>query len=149
MNINAQKRLAAEILKCGINRVYIHPEGMEDVMMAITRDDIRNLIKNKVITKRYKKGVSRGRAKIQKKKKQKGRSRGIGSRKGNRTARSNSKRNWINTIRPLRRELKKLRNTNQIDVNVYRELYMKAKGGTFDSVSNLHRYIKENKLMNN
>ncbi len=149
MNINAQKRLAAEILKCGIHRVYIHPEGMDDVMMAITRDDIRNLIQNKVITKNYKKGVSRGRAKLNKEKKQKGRSRGLGSRKGKRTARSNSKRAWINTIRPLRRELKKLRATQQIDVNVYRELYMKAKGGTFDSVSTLHRYMKENKLMNN
>ena len=149
MNISAQKRLAAEILKCGENRVFIHPEGMDDVMMAITRDDIRNLIKNKVISKRYKIGVSRGRAKLKKEKKHKGRSRGIGSRKGKRSARSNPKREWINTIRPLRRELKKLRATNKIDVHLYRELYLKAKGGTFDSVANLHRYMKEHKMMNN
>jgi large subunit ribosomal protein L19e len=147
MNIEPQKRLAAEILKCGVNRIYIHPEGIEDVQMAITRDDIRNLIKNKVIVKRYKKGNSRGRVHLNRKKKQKGRSRGLGSRKGNRTARANPKRKWINRIRPLRRELKKLRDTNQIDRKVYRELYLKAKGGTFDSVATLHRYIREHKLM--
>ncbi len=147
MNVNAQKRLAAEVLKCGVHRVYIHPDAMEDVLMAITREDIRNLIKNKVIAKRYKKGVSRVRANAKLKKKQKGRARGYGSRKGLKSARSDPKRNWINRIRPLRRELKKLRNTEQIEVSVYRELYLKAKGGAFNSVATLHRFIDENKLM--
>ncbi|WP_457558089.1 50S ribosomal protein L19e [Candidatus Harpocratesius sp.] len=146
MNINAQKRLAADILKCGIHRVYIHPEYIEDVLMAITREDIKNLIKNKIIIKRAKKGISRFRAKEKKLKKQKGRARGIGSRKGNKTARSPSKRNWINRIRPLRRELKKLRDTEQIEISTYRELYLKAKGGTFNSVTTLHRYIDEHKM---
>jgi len=149
MNISAQKRLAAEILKCGQNRVYIEPEFIDDVLMAITREDIRNLIKNKVISKRKKIGISRVRANVQLKKKQKGRGRGIGSRKGKKTARSPPKRNWINRIRPLRRELKKLRDTKQIDVSVYRQLYLKAKGDAFNSVATLHRYIEENKLKRN
>ncbi|MHA1776277.1 MAG: 50S ribosomal protein L19e [Promethearchaeia archaeon] len=146
MNVNAQKRLAAEILKCGIHRVYIHPEYIEDVLMAITREDVKNLIKNKIITKRSKIGISRYRAKLNKEKKQKGRSRGLGSRKGNKTARSPKKRNWINRIRPLRRELKKLRDTEQIEVSTYRTLYLKAKGGAFNSVATLHRYIDEHKM---
>lgn len=146
MNISAQKRLAAEILKCGIHRVYVHPDYIDDVLMAITREDIKNLIKNKIIVKRTKVGVSRYRAKETKLKKQKGRSRGYGSRKGNKTARSPSKRNWINRIRPLRRELKKLRETDRIEVTTYRTLYMKAKGGAFNSVSTLHRYIDEHKM---
>lgn len=146
MNINAQKRLAAEILKCGIHRVYIHPDYIDDVLMAITREDIKNLIKNKIITKRSKIGVSRVRAKENQKKKQQGRSRGYGSRKGKKSARTPDKRSWINQIRPLRRELKKLRNTEKIEVSVYRTLYMKAKGGAFNSVSTLHRYMDENKM---
>jgi len=149
MNISAQKRLAAEILKCGKNRVYIEPEFINDVSMAITREDIRNLIKNKIISKREKIGISRIRANLKLKQKQKGRGRGIGSRKGKKTARSPPKRNWINRIRPLRRELKKLRDTNQIEVSVYRQLYLKAKGGAFNSVATLYRYIDENKLMRN
>ncbi|MHA1647544.1 MAG: 50S ribosomal protein L19e [Promethearchaeota archaeon] len=149
MTLAAQKRIAAEILKCGVHRVFIHPEALDDVEMAITREDIRNLIKNKIITKRYKIGISRARTKEQHIKKQKGRARGIGSRKGLKSARSPTKRNWINTIRPLRRELKKLRNTKQIEISVYRELYLKSKGGAFNSVATLHRYIDEHKLMKN
>ena len=90
--------------------------------------------------------MSRARAKVLKKKKQKGRKRGLGSRKGKKGARSNTKRNWINRIRPLRRELAKLRRTERIDSHIYRELYMKAKGGAFDSVSTLHRYMREHKM---
>ncbi len=115
--------------------------------MAITREDVRNLIKNKVIVKRYKVGVSRVRANEQRKKKQKGRARGYGSRKGLKSARSPTKRNWINRIRPLRRELRKLRDTKKIEVSVFRELYLKAKGGAFNSVATMHRYIDEHKLM--
>ncbi len=147
MNIHPQKRMASEILKCGIHRIYMNPESIDDVQMAITREDIRNLIKNGIIRKRQKIGISRVRALKHIRKRQKGRSRGLGSRKGNKTARSPSKRNWINKIRPLRRELRKLRTLKQIEIPVYRKLYMKAKGGAFNSVASLHRYIDENKLM--
>ena len=51
MNLSAQKRMAAEILKCGQNRVYIDPYLIEEVKMAITREDIRNLIKEGIIQK--------------------------------------------------------------------------------------------------
>mgnify|MGYP000114741176 CR=1 FL=1 len=68
MNVNAQKRLAAEILKCGENRVYIEPDFIDDVSMAINREDIRNLIKNKIISKRHKVGISRLRANLNLKK---------------------------------------------------------------------------------
>jgi large subunit ribosomal protein L19e len=147
MNINAQKRLASEILKCGTDRVYFHPESIEDVSMAITREDVRNLIKSKVITKRYKKGISRIRANEQHKRKQKGRSHGYGSRKGKRNARSPAKRIWINHIRPQRHELRILRDTNRINVDDYRQTYLKAKGGAFSSVASMHRYLEENKLL--
>jgi large subunit ribosomal protein L19e len=146
MNINAQKRLASEVLKCGVNRVYVHPEGIDDVLMAITREDIRNLVKNKVIQKRYKTGISRARVNENLQKKREGRMRGPGSRKGKKAARQPPKRTWINRIRPLRREIKKLRDTNKIDTKAYRLLYLKAKGGAFNSVATLFRFIEENKL---
>ena len=62
MNIHPQKRMASEILKCGIHRYYMNPESIDDVQMAITREDIRNLIKNGIIRKRQKIGISRVRA---------------------------------------------------------------------------------------
>lgn len=147
MNVTAQKRMASEIMKCGIHRVYLDPEHIDDIQMAITREDIRNLIKNGIIKKRYIEGISRVRANLLHQKKKEGQRRGIGSRKGHAGARMPEKRHWINNIRPLRRELKKLRDSKKIDTAIYRKLYLKAKGGTFSSVAVLHRYIEENKLI--
>ena len=53
--------MAADILKCGENRVYFDPYLIEDIKMAITREDIRNLIKEGIIQKRYKQGISNSR----------------------------------------------------------------------------------------
>jgi LSU ribosomal protein L19E len=46
MNLTTQKRLAAEILKVGTNRVWIDPERVEEVSTAITRESIKQLIKD-------------------------------------------------------------------------------------------------------
>lgn len=147
MNLKPQKRMAAEILKCGENRVYFDPYLIEDISLAITREDIRNLIKQGVIQKRYKKGNSKYRKKIQHQKKKKGRARGLGKRKGTRHARTPKKQAWIKKIRPIRRELKKLRDRKLITAANYRKLYKNAKGGMFGSVAQLNRHIKEKELI--
>ena len=147
MNVAAQKRMAAEILKCGIGRVYIEPDYIDEVIMAITREDIRNLIQQGIIKKRQKEGISKFRTNLRRARKKKGRARGYGKRKGVASARTPNKRSWINTIRPLRRELKKLRDTGKIEKSVYRKMYLRAKGGSFKSVATLHRYLREQKLI--
>ena len=145
--MKAQKRMASEILKCGINRVYVEPDYVDEVLMAITREDIRNLIKVGIIKKRKKIGISRVRANIRHERKKRGRARGLGKRKGKASARTPSKRKWINTIRPLRKELKQLRDDGKIEKKTYRTMYKKAKGGAFRSVSTLRRFLTEKKLM--
>ncbi|MFX1257581.1 MAG: 50S ribosomal protein L19e [Promethearchaeota archaeon] len=147
MNLNAQKRMAAEILKCGENRVYLDPYLIEDIKMAITREDIRNLIKEGIIRKRYKKGISKYRKNVRHERKKKGLGRGLGKRKGAKKARTPKKRFWIKRIRPQRRELKKLRDRKLITPATYRKLYKNAKGGMFNSVSQMNRYIKDKELI--
>lgn len=147
MNLSAQRRMAAEILKCGTNRVYFDPYLGDEIAMAITREDIRNLIKEGIIQKRYKKGISNYRKKVQHERKKKGLGRGIGKRKGKKGARTPKKRAWIKRIRPIRRELKKLREKKLITISTYRKLYKNAKGGMFTSVNQLNRYIKDKELM--
>jgi large subunit ribosomal protein L19e len=147
MNLKAQRRMASEILKCGENRIYFDPNLIEDIKMAITREDIHNLIKGGVIQKKYKTGVSNFRKKLRHERKKKGRARGIGKRKGTKHARTPKKRSWIRRIRPQRRELKKLRNKKLIANSTYRKLYKNAKGGMFISVAQLNRYIREKELM--
>lgn len=147
MSLKAQKRMAAEILKCGENRVYFDPYLIEDIKMAITREDIRNLIKEGIIQKRYKQGISNSRKKLNHERKKKGRGRGLGKRKGTKYARSPKKEAWMKRIRPQRRELKKLRDRKQITTATYRKLYKNAKGGMFHSVAQMNRYIREKELI--
>ncbi len=147
MNLRAQKRMAADVLKCGVSRVYFDPYFGEDIKMAITREDIRNLIKEGIIQKKYKIGHSKARKLIRLERRKRGRGRGLGKRKGTKTARMPKKRTWIRKIRPLRRELKKLRDRKLITPANYRILYKNAKGGMFTSVAHLHRHIKEKEMI--
>ena len=47
-----QKRLAANILKCGKRRVWIDPQEQSEVSSANTRASVKNLIKNHTITRK-------------------------------------------------------------------------------------------------
>ncbi|MFX1378116.1 MAG: 50S ribosomal protein L19e [Promethearchaeota archaeon] len=147
MNLKPQKRMAADILKCGENRVYFDPYLIEDISLAITREDVRNLIKQGAIQKKYKQGISKYRKNLRHERKKRGRARGLGKRKGTKYARTPKKRTWIRRIRPIRRELKKLRDRKLITPANYRKLYKNAKGGMFTSVAQLNRYIKEKELI--
>ena len=44
MQITNQKRLAARILKCGVNRVWVNPDYVDQVASAVQTDDIREFI---------------------------------------------------------------------------------------------------------
>ena len=142
MDLKNQKRMAAEILKCGHTRVWLDPNRIEDIADAITRADIRTAIESGTIRALPQKGISRGRARYMAAQKAKGRRRGQGSRKGAQGARTPRKRRWIQTIRPIRVELAQLRDEGKITKKVYREFYMKAKGGMFKSRNNLLMHLK-------
>jgi len=53
------------------------------------------------------------------------------------------KRAWINTIRPLRRELRDLREKNKLEPKSYRKLYRMAGSGAFRNVAYMNSYITE------
>lgn len=146
MDLKNQRRLAADILDCGENRVWIDPTRMEDVGEAITRSDIRRLVDSKAIKAKQKKGVSRGRARHLQGQKKKGKRKGQGSRKGAKKARTPKKRAWINTIRPIRAQLMQYKIQGKIDSATYRKLYRRAKGGMFRSKARLKAHMKSEGL---
>jgi large subunit ribosomal protein L19e len=146
MNLSSQRRLASAVLDCGINRVWIDPERIDEVSMAITREEIRKLIKNKAIKASPKNSTSRGRARILAAKKKKGRRGGQGSKKGKKYAIVPRKTRWMNRIRAQRKKLVDFRENRIISVSTYRILYRKAKGGEFRSNAELERYINDNNL---
>ena len=144
MNLSYQRRVAATVLKCGVNRVWIddRPEVQERISEAVTRDDVRLLIIQRFIRKHQKKGISRGRAKAMAVQRSKGRRKGHGSRKGHGGARTPKKEAWMTKVRALRRELTALRDEKVIDSSQYRLYYRRAKGGVYNSRNHL-RYNME------
>lgn len=142
MDLKNQRRMAAQLLKCGESRIWIDSNRMEDVADAITRSDVRTLIASGTIAAKQKRGVSRARANYLKAQKRKGRRSGQGSRRGSKHARKPSKEMWMQTIRPIRSRLKELRDGDVIDARAYRKYYRRAKGGMFKSKPHLESHLK-------
>jgi large subunit ribosomal protein L19e len=145
-NLSGQRRLAAEILKVGQNRVWINPDRMDDVESAITREEVRKLVHEKIIVSLPEKGVSRSRAKTVQDKKRRGRRKGRGSLTGSGHARVSKKEAWMLKIRSLRKKLRELKASRVITETTYRQLYKMASSGRFTSIADLERYLKAHEL---
>jgi large subunit ribosomal protein L19e len=141
-NLANQRRIAAAILKCGVNRVWFDPERLTDIQNAISREDLRGLIEADAISAHQKKGVSRGRARVKIAQRSYGHRRGPGRRRGAAGARHPSKRQWIKRIRAIRRVLVELRETAVIEPHMYRVLYRKAAGGQFRNVAHMRAQLE-------
>lgn len=146
MKLDVQKRLAGGILGCSAKRVWLDPDRRADIKEAITKIDIKGLIKDKAIAKKPVKSVSRARARTRQKQKKSGRRKGHGSRKGKQNARESEKSVWVNQVRAQREMLKKMKEKGLITKPVYRNLYNKSKGGFFRSKKHLKLYIEERHL---
>ena len=142
-----QKKLAAEVEGVGRKRVKLDAEHRSTIKEAITKYDVRKLIRDHIIKILPERGVSKVRNRKRKIQKRKGRQRGVGSRKGKKTARSQKKRTWINKIRAQRKLLKSLKQKKLITNQDHAVLYKKAKGGFFRSVKHIKMYISENNML--
>ena len=138
-----QRRLAAEVMDIGVNRVWLDPEASKDISAALTREDIRKLIEEGKVGKRDIKGISRGRARKVDETRAYGHRKGHGSRNGAKGARNPKKEQWMKKIRALRSQLRELRDNKTIEVPTYRKLYRKAKGGEFRSRAHLNAQIEQ------
>ncbi len=141
-DLSFQKRLAAEIAGVGTSRVKI-AEGFEnEVQDALTRSDVKKLIEEGKIVILDKTGISRGRIKERRRNRRvKSEGKKEGSRKGRKGARARRKQLWVNRIRKIRQYLKWLRDHEVIDSHTYRELYLRAKGGSFKGVSDVRNTL--------
>ena len=146
MSLKSQRRLAAEILKVGETRVWIDPERIDYVETAITREEIRKLIHEKIVKSIPEKGVSRARARVLAAKRKKGLRRGPGGKSGPARSKISKKHAWMNRIRPLRRKIRELKASRAITVSTYRKLYDMSESGVFESKADLERYIRTHNM---
>ena len=141
--MTVQKRLASEILKCSPKKIVFDTDSLEEIKEAITKEDIKGLIRQKIIKKKHHNNTSRSRARKIHIQKTKGRRKGLGSRKGKATARLKPKLSWMNRVRVQRKLLKILRGKGVINTKLYRDLYLKSKGGFFRSKRHIKMYMHE------
>ncbi len=147
MKLDVQKRIISDLLEVSKKRIVFDETRLDEIKEAITKSDLKSLVKDKAISVLPKRGISRVRARKIMKQKKKGRMKGHGSRKGKNTARLPGKRVWINKIRALKTMLKVLRDKKIVETSTYQNLYNKARGGFFRSRRHLRLYINEQGLI--
>ena len=146
MNLANQKRISAELMKVGETKVWFNPDRLTEIKEAITKNDLRNLIKNGAIQSRPELGTSRFRARKRLTQRRKGRQAGPGTRKGSSTARLSRKETWMLAVRGQRNFIKELKDKSLVEGKTYRNLYSKVKGGYFRNRRHIKLYLEENKL---
>lgn len=142
VDLSTKKRVAAELLGVGVSRIRLSPEETERIQDAITRANIRALLKDGVIWAEPARGVSRGRIRMHRVRLRR-RGRGPGSKEGAAGARRGRKDAWVHRVRALRRHLHILRERGDITPPVFKRLYRQVKGGQVRSVRHLRELMRE------
>ncbi len=148
MSIASVKRMASDILKAGVSRIKYDPTKLADIEKAVTKDDVRALIKQKAVKVKQKKGVSRALGRAHDEERRKGRAHKFSRRKGTHSARAGGKKVWLNRIRAQRRLIKNLKMKGMFISNAaYRETYLKIKGGAFPDKARVLMFLNEKKYI--
>jgi large subunit ribosomal protein L19e len=146
MILKIQKRLSGDVLKSSPKRVVFDTSRLDEIKEAITKQDIRGLIKDGAISCTPKRGISGFRSRKIKVQKRRERRSGQGSRKGKKGSRLAQKEKWIFKIRAQRELVRRLKLHDLITNDTFRMLYAKTKGGFFRSVRHIKLYLEEHNL---
>jgi len=131
MNLRTKKELAAKALNVGKNRVSFNSEGAGEIKEAITRQDIRDLVSQGIISIK----PVKGRKKIVRRKTQ----RGPGKIK--KTV-SHRKQIYVKITRKLRSYLMGLRDKGLVERELYWTLRKKIRMRDFKSKAHFKDYLK-------
>jgi large subunit ribosomal protein L19e len=131
MIVESQRRIASELLGVGRNKVWFDKNRLDDIKKAITRLDVKELIKEGAIKARIKR-------KVEKKAKKEKRRRGIGKRK---IRVANRKGRYIFKIRKLRKYIAEIFEKKIISREEKKKLRTMARSGELRSLKHLQEYL--------
>lgn len=141
MGVKFVRRIASEMLKRGESSIRINVNSKEEIEKAMTREDVRKLLKSgSVFALKEKRNISRN-SKELKKRRQKGRSRGTGRRRG--TGKARQGRLWKKKARSQRFLLVRLKSMGRIDRETFRRYYTLVKGNSFADKASLLLHMSE------
>ena len=140
MSIRLTKRIASDLLDRGESAIRIKETALANAQKAITREDVRQLVKKGDIYAIVEKRNVSAYSKALKIKRAQGRRRGPGAKKGTRKARSSVE--YKKRVRGQRRVLLALKEEKSIDNVMFKQFYKLVRGGTFESKAQLLSHIK-------
>ena len=135
MSVRLARRVAAEELGRGEASIRFRPESLEEIGKAITRDDVRRLIKDGAIT------AVKTKRELHKRRARRKRYRGPGKRKG--TANARRGMSWEKKTRAQRTLLDQLRRMGKLDRKVFRRYYLLTKGNAFPDERSLLLHLSD------
>jgi large subunit ribosomal protein L19e len=132
MNLRMKRELASKTLGVGKNKIIFNPSALSEIKEAITKEDIRTLHKEGIIT--IKPNIGRRKVERRKTRKHSGKIK----KKINRR-----KENYVKVTRKLRSYVKDLKNRGLINKEMYKDLRKKIKMKYFKSKEYLKEYVKK------
>jgi large subunit ribosomal protein L19e len=132
MKLDNKKRLAANALKIGKGRIMLVESRLDEIKEAITKQDIKDLVKAGAIKIKEIKG--RKAVKKRKTKRQEGKIKMKVSKR---------KQEYVKITRKLRAYAKELKNNGKLGKAEYKIVRKKIKAKDFKSKSQLKDYLKE------
>jgi len=129
MNLNKKKELAARTLKIGKERIIFVKSRLDEIKEAITKQDIRDLKKDKAIIIKEIKG---------RKKKEKKRKRSVGNIRKKVRKR---KKEYVILTRKLRTYIRGLKSQGRLSLEEIKEIRKKIRNKVFKSKAALREYI--------
>lgn len=133
MNLGKKKELAKRTFNVGKERIVFAKSRLEDIKEAITKQDMRDLKKDKAIIIKEKKG----RRKVKKKRK---RSPGNIRKRGRKR-----KKDYVLLTRKLRKYVSEMESQGKISKEKANEIRKKIRNKMFRSKSHLREYLKGEK----
>jgi large subunit ribosomal protein L19e len=138
--LRLQKRLAAETMNVGLNRVWFDYDRINEIKEAITKSDVEALIKDGAIKKKSVQGVKRRAGREREMRKKKGRGRGTGRK---RMTIIRKKKGYAYRIRKIRKHLNVLKNAKIITKSESGKLRRLAKAGIIKNKKDIREKIKK------